>query len=42
LVEHDRLDVDDLARRFSERRIFGIGQSASTFLHNYRARATAP
>ena len=36
-VDRGRLDVGDLARRFSERRIFGIGQSVSTFLRNYRA-----
>lgn len=37
LLERGRLDVDDLARRFSERRIFGIGQSVRTFLRNYKA-----
>jgi ADP-ribosyl-[dinitrogen reductase] hydrolase len=37
LVERGRLDVDDLARRFNERCLFGIGQSVNTFLSNYRA-----
>ena len=37
LLESGRLDVDELARRFSERRIFGIGQSVRTFLRNYKA-----
>jgi ADP-ribosylglycohydrolase len=42
LVERGRLDVDDLARRFSERRIFGVGQSVSAFLRNYRAGQAWP
>jgi ADP-ribosylglycohydrolase len=42
LVERGGLDVDDLARRFSERRIFGIGQSVSTFLRNFRTGQAWP
>jgi ADP-ribosyl-[dinitrogen reductase] hydrolase len=37
LLDRGRLDVHELARRFSERRIFGIGQSVRTFLRNYKA-----
>jgi ADP-ribosylglycohydrolase len=42
LVEGGRVSADDLARRFSERCIFGIGQSVSAFLRNYRAGQAWP
>jgi ADP-ribosylglycohydrolase len=37
LLEHGQLDPAALARRFSERRIFGLGQSVRSFLRNYKA-----